>query len=129
MALLYLLRAPHDRVQLEVSLNRKAAVVLARETYTVISLLPAKYLLVATAIGVNGSPQVVAEPVEVSLVKDERKILVMSGAIERTAGSDALFLSETKVVRGARAWQEMGQTDARSLIPVLRLVLPKDGLI
>jgi hypothetical protein len=121
-ALLYLLRAPHDDAPLQVHLNTRPIVTLPGDSYTVVSLSPGTYLLTCTGRGMNGNDQLVAEPIEMQLNLDERRVLLMLGVVERKSERNLFLLGQTKVARGTRAWQTVGDSDASSLIPGLALV-------
>lgn len=78
-SLIYFLRSPHDSGQLTIELQGKQLAKLPPETYIALSLPPGNYRFSTTSGSVFSTGEV-AEPLEVSLTKNERKFFHVSGS-------------------------------------------------
>jgi len=134
-ALVYLLRAPHDGLDIGVNVNAKQLVMLPPESYTALSLPAGKHVL--TTFSSASSPHTpVAPPLEISVSPNQRVFYAIAGVTEKSVGLSGfipigggglapLMLPRQAIVAGSRSWKEFSELDARGLLTVSRLVLPE----
>ena len=123
-AIIYFLRAPRDSQEITVRINARPIAVLPLNSYTALSLEPGKYQIIGTGTGQNGNEQVLTNDLTVVVGDDERVIVMLSGIQGSQGFIPALVNSTSRIARGSREWKQVGDIDARSLIPVLHLVKP-----
>lgn len=150
LAIVYILRVPHDSAAVEVSLNDVSIARLPAETYTAISLRPGTYKM--STLDLSGEKSAVrGEGPVFSVFANERRFLytsVPTTEMERPedAGSLALIFirhgaiplpisasSQTHVPatihRGPRAWYECSELDAQGLMSIGHVVMPDRQLL
>jgi hypothetical protein len=139
-ALIYLLRAPYDDQQLEITLSGRKVAVLPGSSYTAVSMPPGIHVLRTQSSGLFSSGVEAAQPFELDLKANERRFFNVSGVTARTAGlagviplsrgaGAPLLLPQTGTVANTRTWKEVTELDAQGLMSISRLVLPeKDAL-
>ena len=134
-AVLYLLRAPHDKEEVDISIGSKPVARLASGTYTVLSLPPGRHVigskLVAPGLfGGTGDPL----PLEVTLAPNQRTFFYISQASTSASTTSMVPLPGGVVVPifsnvnrplGPRSWKECSEMDALGLITISRLTLPE----
>ncbi|MES2511234.1 MAG: hypothetical protein V4625_14990 [Pseudomonadota bacterium] len=134
-ALVYLLRAPHDGMQIRVQSGDKTLITLPAESYTALSVPAGRHVFTtfSTSPFVSNTP--VAPPLDVTLVPDQRVFYAISGVTERSIGFGGLmpiagggvmpiFIPQSATASGSRVWKEFSELDARGLITVSRVALP-----
>ena len=129
LAIVYLLRAPHDPVVVDVALNSALAARLPAETYTAVSLQPGTYAI-ATTDGTASSPG--DNPV-LTVSAGERRFLYTSVPTRSTDSLGVAFagkavpiplLSPVTIRVGQRTWRECSELDAQGLMSISKLVAP-----
>lgn len=113
---------PHDDVELELLLNGKSLAALPENSYTVSFISPGEHELVCLGPGAGGRLQVFTDVLRFHAAPEQRLIVLLSGITERKSGLASLLQTRTRTARGSRAWSAATEVDARSLIPVLKLV-------
>ena len=135
-ALIYLLRAPYDDQQLDVSLSGKKIAVLPGSSYTAVSALPGNYVLQTNSSGLFAFGTEAAQPLELVLKANERRFFNVSGITERTVGIGGailirgvagfpLLFPQTGTAASTRTWKEVTELDAQGLMSISRLVVPE----
>jgi hypothetical protein len=135
-ALIYLLRAPYDPSQLEVSLSDKVIAILPQSTYTAVSLPPGDYVLQTKSSAMFASGVPAAEPFKFVVKPNERRFFNISGATAMSPGVVAvlpvrgggvvpLVLRHLGTEPAGRSWKEVTELDAQGLMSIARLVLPE----
>jgi hypothetical protein len=135
-ALVYLLRAPYDRQQLEITLSGKKVAVLPGSSYTAISATPGIYMLRTQVAGILGAGGEEVQPMELNLKADERRFLCVSGHTAKTVEFSGIFtlpngalapipMPQTGTALGTRSWKEITELDAQGLMSISRPVLPE----
>lgn len=131
-AIVYLLRAPHDREAIAVFLNERRAAVLPLETYTAVSLWPGRYTILAAPSGASAAPEGTEAPL-LTVAAGERRFLYTAiptrGSVSMflapagAAGAVPLFVPSRQPT-GARYWRECSEQDAQGLLSIAKAVLP-----
>lgn len=135
-SLVYLIRAPYDGLVIRVQVNGKPLVTLPPDSYTALSLPAGKYVLTAFNTSVFASDTLVAPPLEVSVLPDQRVFYAIAGVTERSVGFMGfiptgsggvmpLLSHKDSTAAGSRSWKEYTELDARGLITISRLALPE----
>jgi hypothetical protein len=128
-AIVYLLRAPHDRQTVEVFFGTKALAVLPPATYTVVVVPPGRYEIKSGSSGKSEEA-----PVSTLTVSAGERRFLYTTVPTRTGmtigfipggriGVIPLFLPGS-VPAGARTWNECRELDAQGLMSTSKLVLP-----
>ena len=132
MAIVYLLRAPHDRASVPVYFNARKMALLPPASYTAVSIQPGTYSVASAAPGTNAE-----SPASILTVRaGERRFLYTSVPTRSSVslsfipggpvGAIPLFLPTT-VPAGARTWNECRELDAQGLMSTSKPVMPEPG--
>ena len=136
LALVYLIRAPHDQQEVAVYANRKLVAVLANGTYTAVSLFAGPYRLTSVTHPesiVFGSKDA-ADPLELVVAADQRRFFYMSQPIGTSTSMGVMFLgkggilpivSSSSTPIGPRVWKEATAREAQDLLVISRVVMPE----
>jgi hypothetical protein len=129
-AIAYLLRAPHDDIDIELFAANKKLAGLREGTYTVICLAPGTHVITTRGIPTFGNGIEAAPSFQVIAKSGERRFFNISGAITRTLGIfGGVPIAGTGVMAGSRSWKEVSELDAQGLMSISRLVLPEQGAL
>jgi hypothetical protein len=128
MAVVYLMRTPHDSAQVDVFLNGTRTATLPRETYAVLMLKPGAYKLIAS----EPNPSYEAAQATLTLSVGERRFIYTSEPSSRriwpafvpVVGA-IMLLIEPNSSDGARSWTECSEMDAQGLFAILTAVTPE----
>ena len=137
MAIVYLIRAPHDSATLPVYIDERKVVVLPPASYSVVVLPPGTYNVASSVRGTSTN----APASSLTLQAGERRFLYTSartgtgidlsalaiGAI--VARGDVPIVMPTVAASGARTWKECSELDAQGLMSIAKLVLPVKGAV
>jgi len=137
LAIVYLLRAPHDSVSVDVALNSTPVARLPAETYTAVSLQPGTYTITTAESSEVKASGPGADPV-LTVSAGERRFLYTSVPTRSTeslgvafagkGGAIPLLLPVTIRV-GQRTWHECNEIDAQGLMSIGKLVAPGRQLL
>jgi hypothetical protein len=129
-ALVYLLRAPHDSIRIEVLVNGAKVATLPASTYTAISLMPGKHEVSARRDSMLGVNQEVAPPVSLAVQPGQRRFLQIAGTMARVIEMAGITpIQSTGVANASRAWKEISGEDAQGLMSIARPVVPEKGAL
>lgn len=131
-AIVYLLRAPHDKSTLPVFFDAKKVAVLGPATYTVTVVAPGSYQIASSPMGRSESMPASSLTVKAG----ERRFLYVSAPTSRSFNTSFMFLPNVGVVplvvptygpAGAKTWKECSELDAQGFISISRPVQPEPG--
>jgi hypothetical protein len=125
-AIVYLLRAPHDSLRVQVSSAEQRLAVLAQSTYTAVSLQPGRHLL-RTHAWLLAAGAEVAPPLELDVQPNTRRFFNLSGATVRFVYG--VPLPQVDTAPGSRSWKEVSELDAQGLMSITRVTLPDQGAL
>ena len=132
MAVVYLIRAPHDRATIPVYFDERKLAVLPALTYTAVVVMPSTFAI-ASAPG-GGTAEAPASTLTVGA--GERRFLYVSAPTNRSLDLIAVPMGKTGIIplllptyvaAGARTWKECSELDAQGLMSLGKLVLPEPG--
>jgi hypothetical protein len=125
-AVVYLLRAPHDSLRVQVSSAEKRLVVLAQSTYTAVSLQPGRHVL-RTHAWLLAAGAEVAPPLVLEVQPNTRRFFSLSGATVRFVYG--MPLPQVDTAPGSHSWKEITELDAQGLMSITRVTLPDRGAL
>jgi len=129
-AIVYLLRAPYDEIDIEVYVANKKVAKLREGTYTAISLAPGAHEIATKTISTFGIESEAAPPFQIVLKAGERRFFNISGSMARTLGIyGGVPIAGAQVKAKSRNWKEVTELDAQGLMSIARLVLPEHGAL
>lgn len=125
MAIVYLLRVPHDPVPLDILIDGKRIATLPPSTFTVATLAPGEHGLRAVKPGDESQP-----PASLLAVAAGERRFVYSSVPTRTQTTLNLIgalplLGRSQQMAGDRRWTDCSELDAQGLMSTARLVLPE----
>lgn len=134
-AVVYLIRPPHDGLELAVRTGETLMAVLPKETYTAVNLRPGKHVINATSRPTAlqlGGPEA-AIPFELTVAANERRFLYIvrprgtSTSVNLTPVPSGVLPSvgHTSVPSGYRQWKEAAEAEALDLMSIAKVVLPE----
>ena len=130
-AIVYLLRVPHENLTVEVLLNGTRTAVLPKETYTILSLAPGEYELVAK----HPNPQVATAPAVLTVASGERRFIYtsvpttssLSTTVVPIAGGFVPLFTPVSSAVGGRRWTECAELDAQGLMSISAAVVAESN--
>jgi hypothetical protein len=131
-AVVYLLRAPHDRDVFSMEVSGKRLFTLPPGTFTVLSVSPGPFRITGTTTSFLGGVSSAFMPAEFSIQNGQRAFLYVSGDTQRSfditgvmplgkAGVMLQSRSGLSTEAGTRTWKECSEVDAQGFISISKL--------
>ena len=126
-AVVYLIRAPHDRAEVSFRLGDAKKVVLPPATYAVVHLPPSIYRITSTAISDREGAEPQAAEAVLNLVAGQRRFFYTSRAsitssslelIPIGGGGFVPLFGRQSQVAGQRFWRECSELDALGMLSI-----------
>ena len=135
MAVVYLIRTPHDSQTVVVHVAGMAPFLLPPETHTVLLLKPGTYALQGTRSGLFSGGQPSFAPAQLQTLADQRLFLYLSGSTGRGAqlagfipvaggGVVPLVTHGMDTDADTRSWKNCSEQDAQGFLSIARYVRP-----
>lgn len=133
MAIVYLIRAPHDGATLPVYIDGRLVAKLPPMTYTAAVVAPGAHKIASAPHGGNAE----APASLLAVAAGERRFLHVSaprntslevGALP-IGGTVAISATHISTFSGTRTWAECSELDAQGLMSLGKLVLPERGAL
>jgi hypothetical protein len=133
MAIVYLIRAPHDNAAISVYFNSSKMALLPPNSYTVVSIQPGTYQVASAAPGTSAST---TGSSSVLTVKAGERRFLYTSVHTRSSASFIFIPSASGVIplvlptitgSGARTWNECNELDAQGLMSSAKPVPPEPG--
>lgn len=139
-AIVYLLRAPYDGVEIAVHVGPERVAVLPPSTYTAIVLDPGTHVLTTRTSSLFWEGAFLAPPFNLQVKANERRFLNISGVTKKEAQFTGLIpmpggmmmpmVTATQVTAaGSRTWKDVTELDAQGLMSIAKLVMPEKGAL
>lgn len=133
MAVVYLIRTPHDGQTIQVLLDGQSPFLLPPETHTVLFLQPGRYALKGVHRSTFGAKSEAFLPVQLQVSADSRSFFYLSGVSGRSMQMQGLvplaggilmpIVTEQLAVDAAtRTWKPCSEHDAQGFLSVARYV-------
>lgn len=133
-AVLYLFRAPHDVIEVHVTIDGMVLTSLPSETYTVVHLNPGKHILGVLENAQSSQPKTFL----VDVAEGERRFAYLSGAVRSRSteisvagavagpvGAAVAVLRPTRADAESYQWKECSELDAHGFISISKFVKPQ----
>ncbi len=139
-AIVYLLRALYDGIEIAVHVGADRVAILPPSTYTAIVLKPGPHVLTTRTSSLFGEGAFLAPPFNLQLKANERRFLNISGITRKEAqftgvipmpgGTMMPIVTATQATAAAsRTWKEVTELDAQGLMSIAKLVMPEKGAL
>lgn len=139
-AIVYLLRAPYDGIEITVHVGSDRVAILPPNTYTAIVLKPGVHVLTTRTSSLFGEGAFLAPPFNLRVKANERRFLNISGLTKKEAqftgvipmpgGTMMPMLTATQTTAaGSRTWKDVTELDAQGLMSIAKLVMPEKGAL
>jgi hypothetical protein len=132
LAIIYLLRAPHDPVAVDVALNSTLVARLPAGTYTAVNLRPGAYAIATREHSSVTTTDGVDNPV-LTVSAGERRFLYTSVPTQSKDSIGMAFVGKSGIIPllapvttrvGQRTWHECSELDAQGLMSIGRVITP-----
>lgn len=139
-AIVYLLRAPYDGVEIAVHVGSDRVAILPPSTYTAIVLKPGAHVLTTRTSSLLGEGAFLAPPFNLQVKANERRFLNISGVTKKEAQFTGVIpmpggammpmvTASQATAAGSRTWKEVTELDAQGLMSIAKLVMPEKGAL
>ena len=137
LAIVYLLRVPHDGQAIDVYFGGKKAAALPPARYTAVTVAPGTYSIVAVNKGDTPIAGTSTNASVLTVAAGERRFLYTSVPTRSSesilfaplrGGMVPLFVPLRAAI-GARTWRECGEADAQGLLSISKVVAPEPNAL